>query len=131
MSPLRATARATPVSGAGAVARSRVSWVSPPPAHPTYRIPSSSESRFINCRPCTSPPSSRAAPVSPVSSSIVNSSSSGPCGNAVSPITASMAATPMPLSDPSVVPVAVRYSPCTCGTMASAAKSNAMSAFFS
>ena len=82
-------------------------------------------------RPCTRPPSRRAAPVSPVSSSMVNSSSSGPCGNAVSPITASIAATPMPLSDPRVVPAAVRYSPCISGTMASVAKSNATSAFFS
>ena len=129
--PLKATARAAPVSGAGAVPSASVSRVPPPPAQPTYRMPSSSESRLMSRRPCTSPPSRRAAPVSPVSSSIVNNSSSGPWGKAVSSITASIAATPTPLSEPRVVPAAVRYSPCICGTMASVAKSNATSAFFS
>ena len=59
-------------------------------------------------RPVSRPASSCAAPVSPVSSSIVNSSSSGPWARSVASRTASIAATPIPLSDPRVVPVAFR-----------------------
>ena len=42
-----------------------------------------------------------------------------------------MAATPIPLSDPNVVPSAVRYGPSWTGRMASVAKSNSTSEFFS
>ena len=62
----------------------------------------------MSCRPLSISPDSSAAPVSPVSSSIVNSSSSGPCTSSLDSRIASMVATPIPLSEPSVVPVALR-----------------------
>ena len=55
--------------------------------------------------------------------------SSGPWVRSVASMTASIAATPMPLSEPRVVPVAVMYSPCRCGTIASVPKSNGTSLF--
>src|SRR5258708_6526798 len=56
-----------------------------------------------NVRPVTSAPSNFLAPVSPVSSSTVNSSSSGPCASSGSSAAAIEDATPSPLSAPSVV----------------------------
>ena len=44
---------------------------------------------------------------------------------------ASIAATPIPLSEPSVVPSAVRYSPSITGRIASLSKSNSVPLFFS
>mmetsp|Transcript_109010 Transcript_109010/g.308267 ORF Transcript_109010/g.308267 Transcript_109010/m.308267 type:complete len:274 (-) Transcript_109010:455-1276(-) len=79
----------------------------PPPAQPTYTLPNSSVSKFRSRFALTMLPSSPDTPVSPVSSSTVNSASIG--GSRTSaPVssTAKAAATPMPLSAPSVVPVA-------------------------
>ena len=49
----------------------------------------------------------------PVSSVAVKSASSGPCFNVLSSSTARIAAAPMPLSAPNVVPSAVTQSPST------------------
>ena len=75
--------------------------------------------------------SSCAAPVRPVSSSIVNSNSSGPWIRSVASMIASMVATPIPLSEPRVVPDAVRYSPSRRGLIVSWVKSWSTSEFFS
>mmetsp|Transcript_108281 Transcript_108281/g.334396 ORF Transcript_108281/g.334396 Transcript_108281/m.334396 type:complete len:310 (-) Transcript_108281:327-1256(-) len=114
----------------------RGAWISsmefPPPAQPTYTLPNSSVSRFSILVAVTILPSSPNAPVRPVSSSTVKSASIG--GSLASgPIsrTASAAATPTPLSAPSVVPVAFSHSPSTLSRMGSVAKSCAVPAFFS
>ncbi len=67
--------------------------------------------------------SSCVAPVSPLSSSMVKSSSRGPCATSSASISASMAATPIPLSAPSVVPCAVSHSPSRSGRIGSFEKS--------
>ena len=86
-------------------------FASKPPAQPTYNSPSSSESRFIRISPLRIFGSRLKAPVIPVSSSIVNSASTGPCSISFDSSTAIAAATPIPLSAPRVVPFAVTHSP--------------------
>ena len=71
----------------------------------TYTTPSSSESRFISIRESTIDESSSRAPVSPVSSSTVSRTSTGPSFSSDSS-TARPAATATPLSAPRVVPSA-------------------------
>jgi len=61
--------------------------------------------------PCSSPFSRPFAPSMPVSSVAVNRASSGPCFSVRSSSTARIAATPIPLSAPSVVPSAVTQPP--------------------
>ena len=95
--------------------RGNVISVSPPPAQPTYKSPHSSVSRLSIVRPVNpnASASKSMAPVKPVSSSTVKSASIGGRGlsHASGPSSgmesnARAAATPMPLSAPSVVPYA-------------------------
>ena len=79
---------------------------SKPPAHPTYSSPSVSESRLTSISPSSIPPFRPRAPSMPVSSVAVISASNGPCTTSSDSITAKIAATPIPLSAPSVVPSA-------------------------
>jgi hypothetical protein len=82
-------------------------------AEPTVSLPSSSLSRFNSVAPLTRDGSSPLAPSAgpPTSSLTVISNSSGPCDNDSSSASAIIAAMPMPLSAPSVVPSAVSQSP--------------------
>ena len=82
-------------------------------AEPTVSLPSSSLSRFSSVVPVTSDGSSPLAPTPspPTSSPTVISNSSGPCGSDELSARAIIAATPIPLSAPSVVPSAVSQSP--------------------
>ena len=89
----------------------KVPTESTPPAQPMKISPSSSESRFSRISPCMKPFCISKAPVRPVSSSRVKRHSMGPCSMLSSANTASPVATPMPLSAPSVVPLAFNHSP--------------------
>ena len=80
-----------------------------PPADPMTNLPQSSESRFMRMSECNSPSGSSLAPYMPVSSSRVMSASTGPCFRSALSITPMMAATPMPSSEPSVVPRACTH----------------------
>ena len=82
-------------------------------------------------RPLTILGSRPVAPVSAVSSSMVNSSSSGPCTTDGSSAEAMAAATPMPLSAPSVVFLEVTHSPSMTAGIGSLSKSKVKSLFFS
>src|SRR6185369_9877079 len=82
-----------------------------PPEQPIQRVPISSLSRFRKYLAFSMPGPNCAAPVKPVSSSMVKTNSSGPCEMSVLSITASADATPIPLSAPSVVPSALSHSP--------------------
>ena len=84
---------------------------SPPPAQPTKRTPSSSESMLISFRAARKPGFSAIAPVRPVSSSTVKRSSRGPWVTSGSVAIAMAIARPMPLSAPRVVPSALSQSP--------------------
>ena len=64
-------------AGTGSIRTLREIVVSTPPAQPMVNTPSSSESRLIRVRPFTKPGFNAFAPLSPVSSSTVKSSSSG------------------------------------------------------
>ena len=103
---------------------------SKPPAHPTYSSPSVSESRLTSISPSSIPPFRPRAPSMPVSSVAVISASNGPCTTSSDSITAKIAATPIPLSAPSVVPSALTHSPSTRTSMGSFVKSNRLSPFF-
>ena len=94
-----------------------------PPAHPIKISPSSSESRFKRISPLIKPSFRANAPVSPVSSSTVNRHSSGPCSMLSSARIASSVATPIPLSAPSVVPLAFSHSPSISVSIGSVRKS--------
>ncbi len=83
------------------------------PAQPTVSASSLVPSRLTSRRPVTSEASSAFAPSRPCSSDTVKRSSSGPWAISGSSATASAAATPMPLSAPSVVPSATTQSPST------------------
>ena len=74
-----------------------------PPAQATVNTPSSSESRFSSRRPFRSEQSSAAAPSMPVSSSMVNTTSSGGWGRESSARMASAVATAIQSSPPSEV----------------------------
>ncbi len=110
----------------------KVAVPSTPPAHPTYSSPSVSESRLISVFPCRNPPSSANAPYIPVSSSTVKSASNGGCTTFLSAKIAIAVATPIPLSAPSVVPLAVTHSPFSSmyASMGSFSKSKTLSLFF-
>src|SRR5512143_174839 len=122
---------ATNPFGAGSNASAHVPVVSRPPEHPTYRAPSSSESRFISVRLTRESPASPPAPVSPVSSSIVNRNSRGPWTRDLSSMMARLVATAMPLSAPRVVPFAIRKLPFRTSSIGSFEKSWTLSLFFS
>lgn len=77
--PLTSTWIATSPSAFAASSSGRVSTLPAPPAQPTVIVPSSSESRLSSRRPWSMSAAIWLAPVRPVSSSIVNSSSSGGC----------------------------------------------------
>ena len=82
-----------------------------PPADPITNLPQCSESRFSRMSPMSSPSGRSLAPYIPVSSSAVMRASTGPCCMSLASMTAMMAATPMPLSAPSVVFLAFTQSP--------------------
>ncbi len=96
------------------------------PAQPTVKPSSLVPSRLTRSRPATSEASSSLAPVRPCSSETVKRSSSGPCGSSGSSDTASAAATPIPLSAPSVVPSARTQSPSTRTSMRPSRGSNGL-----
>lgn len=102
-----------------------------PPAQPMNNSPSSSESRFSRMSPLMKPSCKAKAPVSPVSSSTVNRHSTGPCSILSSARMASSVATPIPLSAPSVVPLAFSHSPSISVSIGSVRKSCFTSLFFS
>jgi len=79
----------------------------------------------------TKPGSRWWAPVRPVSSSMVKSSSRGPCLMLASSMMARLVATAMPLSAPSVVPLAISVLPRRTRSIGSFEKSCFLSAFFS
>ena len=86
---------------------SREMWQAVPPAQPTVRTPSTSESMFSRYLLFRSEPSSAAAPGIPTSSSTVNTASRGPWGMLSSSSTAMAMATAMPSSPPREVPRAL------------------------
>ena len=102
-----------------------------PPAQPTVKIPSSSESIFSMVRPCRGVTSSTAAPNIPISSSVVSTTSSRGCCKVVSSSAASAMATAMPSSPPRVVPLAPTRSPSTKRSRPSLSMSLAQPASFS
>ena len=80
--------------------------------------------------PFTKPCSKPKAPTMPVSSSIVNKASIGPCFSSLLSSTAMAAATPMPLSAPSVVPFAFTQSPSIMVSIGSVSNVCFLSLFF-
>ena len=110
----------------------KVTFIFPfvPPAQPTYSSPSSSESILIRISPSRIPAFKPKAPVIPVSSSIVNRPSIGPCCRSSDSRTLIAAATPIPLSAPRVVPSAVTQPSSIKGSIGSVSKSNILSLFF-
>ncbi len=97
------------------------------PAHPIVIAVSLVPSRLRSRRPDTRPGSSAFAPSRPCSSDTVKSSSSGPCTTSGSSAAAIAAATPMPLSAPSVVSGAITQPPSTTTRMRPARGSYALS----
>ena len=93
-----------------------------PPAEPITNLPQVSESRFSRISPCSMFSGRSLAPNIPVSSSAVISASTGPCFRSFASMTERMAATPKPLSAPSVVPFAFTHSPSIHGWMGSVTK---------
>ena len=83
-------------------------WQAVPPAQPTVRTPSTSESMFSRYLLFRSEPSSAAAPGIPTSSSTVNTASRGPWGMLSSSSTAMAMATAMP--EVSMVRILVTWS---------------------
>mmetsp|Transcript_9873 Transcript_9873/g.24662 ORF Transcript_9873/g.24662 Transcript_9873/m.24662 type:complete len:225 (-) Transcript_9873:142-816(-) len=111
-SPPSLSSYAAAPAGAGPSPMSSHSLASPPPAHPMNTSPQSSVSRFSMVRAVSRSAPMPKAPVSPVSSSTVNSASMG--GSRVvlgASSSASAVATPIPLSAPRVVPSALSQSP--------------------
>ena len=94
-----------------------------PPAQPTVRIPSASESMFSRYLLLRSEQSRAVAPSRPVSSSTVNTASRGGWGMTPSSSTAMAMATAMPSSPPRVVPRALIQSPSTASSRLSLVKS--------
>ena len=101
---------------------SSVAVMSSPPALPMTNFPHVSESRLSSMSPLSSSSGRSFAPYMPVSSSAVMRASTGPCFSSLSSMTAIMAATPMPLSEPSVVPRAFTQSPSMYVSMGSVSK---------
>ena len=132
LQPRIATRKAMSPSSVSTGSKSKVAVVSTPPAQPTYSSPSLSESRLIKVLPFSTPPSRANAPYIPVSSSTVKSASKGGCTTSLSARIAIAVATPIPLSAPRVVPLAVTHSPfsSTYASMGSFSKSNTLSEFF-
>ena len=75
-----------------------------PPAQLTVKTPSASESRFSSFRPRRGDASSATAPIMPISSSVVKTTSSRGWGIVRSSRMARAMATAMPSSPPRVVP---------------------------
>ena len=94
-----------------------------PPAQPTVRIPSASESMFSRYLLLRSEQSRAVAPSRPISSSTVNTASRGGWGMASLSSTAMAMATAMPSSPPRVVPRALIQSPSTTSSRPSLVKS--------
>ena len=117
-------------SGKASGAYDPVATISTPPAQPMVSSSSSSVSKFSIIWPVKWPACNSLAPVIPVSSSIVNNASMGGWSMSVEANTDMMAATPRPLSAPSVVPLALTQSPSTSIWMPCESKSNSVSAFF-
>ena len=88
----------------------RVAVTSTPPALPTTKQPHVSESRLNRISPFSWSVGRSLAPYMPVSSSAVIRPSMGPCFKVLSSITAMIAATPIPLSAPNVVFLALTHS---------------------
>ena len=131
LSPL--IVRRTPISSASG---SWLSWysretlTSTPPAQPTKRSPSTSESILRSMSPLLKHGLSPLAPSMPTSSSMVKSASRGPCLSVSSARIAREKATPIPLSAPSVVPSAVIQSPSCIVWIGSVSKLCTLSEFF-
>ena len=70
------------------------------------------------------------APYIPVSSSAVIRATNGPCFRVLSSMMAMIAATPIPLSEPKVVPLALTHSPSMYVLIGSFSKSCSVSLFF-
>src|SRR5271157_3372669 len=117
--------------GAGRRAILRRATELTPPAQPMQRVSSSSLSRLRKYLDLRSPPGNWQAPVRPLSSSIVNTNSSGPWATVSLSMTASAAATPTPSSAPRVVPSALSQSPSTTRRMGSVSKLWTVPSFFS
>ena len=107
-----------------------VDVMSTPPAQPILISSSSSVSRLSSIVASKCPAFRPSAPVIPVSSSIVNNASRGGCGMSLLSSVANIVATPMPLSDPKVVPSARTQSPSTYIFIPCVIKSNVVSLFF-
>mmetsp|Transcript_4304 Transcript_4304/g.11135 ORF Transcript_4304/g.11135 Transcript_4304/m.11135 type:complete len:415 (+) Transcript_4304:375-1619(+) len=133
--PVTAISTARAFAGTAVLLTGSFALVSPPPAHPTKRQPQSSVSRLsmVFAVSFSALASSAKAPCSPTSSATVKSASMG--GRfAVSGASrsASAAATPIPLSDPSVVACCERsHSPLTSSRIPCVLKSKSRSEFFS
>ena len=110
-------------AGTGTSVKLNSMQASSPPAQPTYNSPSSSESMLIRMSPFSIPDFRPLAPSIPVSSVAVNNASTGPCERSFDARTAIAAATPIPLSAPSVVPLAFTHSPSMMVSIGSLAKS--------
>ena len=82
-----------------------------PPALPIITCPSVSSSKLRRMRPCKVSACRLLTPYMQVSSSTVSRASSGPCFRVSSSITAITVATPIPSSEPRVVPLAFTQSP--------------------
>ena len=104
--------------------------MSTPPALPITNLPHVSESRLSKMSPLSSPSGRPLAPNIPVSSSAVISPSTGPCFRSLASMTAMMAATPSPLSEPRVVPLAFTQSPSIYVSMGSVTKLCVLSLLF-
>ena len=96
-----------------------------------HSVPRSSLSRLRKYLDLSKPPGNSAAPVNPLSSSMVKTNSRGPWAMSSLSITASAAETPMPLSEPSVVPSAFSQSPSRTMWMGSVSKLCGVPSFFS
>ena len=101
-----------------------------PPALPITNSPIVSLSIFRRMSPFSVSGARWFTPYMQVSSSAVMSASSGPCTSSLLSITAMMAATPMPSSDPSVVSLAFSHSPSTHVSMGSVSKLWLLSSVF-
>ena len=130
-SPPTTRARRTPPAGSACRSRGSPIRLSTPPAQPTVKTPSVSESRFTRSRPVRKPGSRRLAPLRPVSSSTVKRSSSGGWSSASRSASAAARARPAPLSAPRVVPSARSQSPSHTSRSGSRVKSWGESGVFS
>ena len=101
-----------------------------PPAEPITNSPIVSLSMLSSMSPCRVSAERLFTPYMHVSSSAVIRASSGPCSRSPLSITAIMAATPIPSSEPSVVPLARTHSPSIHVSMGSVSKLCVLSSVF-